>query len=174
MSKPYSRNNLNDSLLKALFEGEVRRLQECLDGIVDKNRAQQRGGPNSSLCFRASDGGLYISSKTATRPGPKTQWPSLERELYPEFLTYRADAAVIDQDRREIQQLLFMITVGCLDRQDHRDTLPDFMANLLPELAALPRKLAEHCYLRDNIHAMDSWRAILPKIEFYSAARLMY
>ena len=172
--KPFQRFKVNAELVDSIFSAEEGRLQGTIDGIIERNRLLVTGG--QMLCFRYENGDLFISSKAAVRPGPRTAWPSLHKHNRAALHAYYSDNAVVQEDRQRITQALFNATLGCNSWQDWRDTLPDFMVSLHPALQATKRMRNEHYELRmdHQKRVYDAWLEILPTIEFYVAARMMY
>ena len=172
--KPFQRFAANAELLESIFSAEKERLQGIIDVIAERNRLLVPSG--HLLCFRYDNGDIFISSKATSRPGPRTAWPPLHKHNRAAMNEYYQDAQVIFEDKQKIKQALFNATLGCHSWQDWRDTLPDFMVHLHPALQATKRVRNEHYELRQQHqhHVFKEWTEILPTIEFYIAARMMY
>jgi len=83
--------------------------------------------------------------------------------------------AKVDLEKQLIKQSLSHLLIPCRSEQDIRDALPDCLSALMPRsIQALPRTNEEAWTIRNDERALRQYRKALPRIEFYSAARLIY
>lgn len=155
-------------LSKSLFEAEYRRLERDITEIDRLNREVQH------LQYKGFvyNGTVYIpKDATVLVKGPK---PALAYALTGEMQYFLKDQYTINNDKKLIEQILYTLLYQCNDVQEVRDGLPECLVQLVPELSKLQRKLNQTFIIRHDERAFRQFNDILPKIEFYSATRLLY
>lgn len=162
-------NKLLDRLMAELFKAETRRLQRM---ITDLNRTNREisGGQAHAFIY---NGEVYVASDTQQIPQRGTI-PPLVPSLQFAMEDYLADRKVIEADRAQIRQVMFTVLYQCKDNQEIRDSLPDCLVQLFPDLRAMPRHLEQGFIIRHTPRVLRQYEKVLPKIEFYSATRLLY
>lgn len=154
-------------ILGLLFEAEERRLTNWIDKICRDN-AEVKGQANVGFIYA---GRFYRpSDQVGHIPGKRALHPSLE----PDMTAFVRDQAGIELDKSLIKQTLFNLIFPCHTDQQIRDALPDCLVSVLTDYSRLPREQEEAWSIRDNPRAMRQYEAILPKIQIYTAARMMY
>lgn len=80
----------------------------------------------------------------------------------------------VDLDKSQIKQLLFGLLHQCNTLQEIRDTLPECLVPLVPEVAGLSRFIQDPCFLiRNDRFVMADYERIISKIEFYAMSHLI-
>jgi hypothetical protein len=153
---------------KLLFEAEDRRLQAWIDKLAKQNQEAQ-GNPRL-------EGFIYNGTYYRTSTTGLGNWPhgALHHSLSDQMEVLEKDKAIIDQDRAFIGQMLGKLLRPCDSYQDMRDALPDCLVNIIPELSPLPRSLSVAYTIDGDARALRQFNEILPKIELYVAARMMF
>jgi hypothetical protein len=173
---PVTSNNiafkvLTDLMVK-MFEPEERRLQAMLDRLIEQNQ-EVMPASTGAMCGFIFNGERHIHSRYPGYPG--TLLPGLSFGLNDPMDAWLKDKAVINQDRDLIQQTLFKCVFNWRDGQDFRNRMPDAVVPLLSDgLQLLPRTVPfeEATCLKDRDRRQ--FEKILPKIELYTAVRLIY
>lgn len=155
-------------LLSELFVAEKRRLDKAVADLIREN---------NELCGVQAAGFLHYGEyytaegfQTMTAGGKVT----LHNSLTDKIDWHIKDAKIVADDERLIGQIVFKLIDPCETLQDMRDSLPDCLATMIPELAKLPRHNEQGWSLRQDVRASRQFEKLLPKIEMYSAARLLY
>ena len=166
-----------DAIIAALFTAEKRRLDRSILEITRRNN-EIKGGNHPGFMHRgvkhiaAQNYPQYVANRSVHK-----MLPSVAFELMSEVSTFTIDKDKVDGDEAQIRQLLFKLLVNCNDLQDIRNSLPDCIVNILkePKLRALKRTLVDPCYhIRSDYRAMKMYEKLLPKIEMYSVAQMLY
>lgn len=164
-------HQLIQAILAALFTAEHRRLEGELQRLHQANK---------NAWAKLADGfvfqGQFFIPKDVPN-GPRTNLPLHER-LWGEAKEFLADRKLIEDDGQNISQLMFKLLEPCgltghLD-QDIRDAVPECIQDLLSEEI---RALSRIRPAKEMLHHPRDWKLydqVHPRIEFYSAARLLY
>ena len=155
-------------LLSELFVAEKRRLDKAVADLIRKN---------NEVCGVQAAGFLHYGEyytaegfQTMAANGKVTLHDSLTDQID----WHIKDAKIVADDERLIGQIVFKLINPCETLQDMRDSLPDCLATIIPALAQLPRHNEQGWSLRQDARASRQFEKLLPKIEMYSAARLLY
>ena len=163
----HERYNLVCSIIEKLFSAERRRLQKFIDDLLKEN--QETTGQKTDA-FRYN-GQLYVPSGSAQGLKSST---TLDIKLWPKMDMYLKDTETIKNDAQEIRQILFKLLFNAETDQQIRDALPDCIIDTAEGFSSIPRMdNPEHIIMNDN-RAIRQYRKVLPKIEFYATARLIY
>lgn len=162
---------ITSALLETLFEAEDRRLNKILIQLNQDNKKLRDSKVDGFLYL----GLPYLPKGISTVITGRTQCKqALHAGLVEAMERYLEDRLVVKEDRGFIQQTLFQMTRPCKSVQDLRDTLPECLVNLRQDLARYPRTRNVAWTIQDNPRALRQYEKILPRIEFYSATRLIY
>lgn len=159
-----------EGLSKVLFEAEYRRLESSVKRLDQQNREILRHVSSGFM----HNGVLYRPKDAATIAVGAGANPPLAWELLGSMNEFLADRKVIQTDQKLIEQTLYTLLYQCNDGQELRDSLPECLVSLVPALQSLNRCCNEGFIIRHDERAHRQYLKILPKIEFYSATRLMY
>jgi hypothetical protein len=163
----HSYNKYIDAIKNALFVAEDRRYEKQ---ITDLHRSNQE-------CMGQSlDGFMYEGTfyKPATSPFGKGIRRTLHLSLWDNMMAVLKDRKIVETDKQLIGQMLFKLLDPCFSHQDIRDAIPECIIDVCgQEITSLSRCRNPGFFLN---HPRDfrQYDEILPKIEFYSAARLIY
>lgn len=155
-------------LSSELFTAEKRRAVSIIDVIFRDNRKLM---PNHGDGFSFA-GDVYRPSDAPTRG--KLVYTPLHISLDPRIREYMSDQAQVSQDKRLMEQTFLMLLSPCKTYQDVRDALPDCLQDALSQISSYMRERPEAYTIQGNERAMRQYEKILPRIEFYSAVRLIY
>jgi hypothetical protein len=165
-------HRLIEHIAKVLFEAERRRLQNWIDKLT---RANQEANTNPKLEGFLYEGVYYRPSWIG-----RGVWPhgALHHSLADDMRVFLKDKKSVDDDERFIRQTLFALLYPCKNNQDIRDTLPECLLPVIAVpgigLASLSRTRQPACTIEGNARALRQYEKILPKIELYTAARMMF
>lgn len=162
-------SKLVDHIVNQLFMAENRRLKAYIDKLVMENRevtGQQLGG----FLFQ---GKWYPHSSVQPSVGKLVKKP-LAFELEPRMLTYLADEKLVSHEKKQIHQILFKRLLSCFSNQDVRDAIPDCLTSLVPPEIGNLERVRNESFFANHPKDDEQYRKAKEKIEFYSAARLMY
>lgn len=158
--------NVN-TLLKALFEREDIFLARQEKSMIQKH--VESGGSTDG--FRHM-GILYSPLEGTARSMGNYQ--CLHVSLIPEMDKIRAEKATIEADKERVRQALTLVLRQCKTYQDMRDALPNAMRDFLPGIQKLDRTRPEAWTLIDTPVVYKQYQKLREKIDFYTAARLLY
>lgn len=161
------------TILQSLFSAEERRLKNFIFKMNERN-SEALGENFDAFAYQ---GKVYRCTTLLGR----IRSPTLHESLQSDMDKYLVDAETIGNDKDAIKQLLFRLLepsgfTGHFD-QDVRDAIPECIIDTInshfPEIASLPRMRPPAFNLK---HPRDFhlYEKVLPKLEFYSAARLLY
>lgn len=151
-----------------LFAAEHRRLDKTVANLIRRNNELLASSASGFLYY----GEYYTAQGFQTSPGaPKV---TLHDSLSEEIKWHLKDSQQITEDQAMISQIIFKLASPAESLQEMRDTLPDCLSQMIPALASLPRHNEVGYTLRADIRGSRQFNDLLPKIEMYSAARLLY
>lgn len=156
------------ALSHTLFQAEDRRNTRSVDELFQSNR---RIIPNHGDGFTFS-GEVFRPSHAPTRG--KLFYTPLHPSLTGDVLAFLADRDSVRQERKLMEQIFFKLLVPCMTSQDCRDALPDCLQDVLPSIQLLSRTRPEAYTLTGDERAIRQYEQIFPRIQFYSAVRLIY
>lgn len=163
-----SQQKLLDFILEQLFVAEFRRLRTNVSKLNRQNNEVRRAQADGFML-----NGLFYRDMES--PPSADCAPALDLSLMADGLSFIADRDKVHHERQLIKQTLNHLVTGCSSSQDLRDALPDCLRDTLTqEINRLSRTREEAYTIRDNPRALRQYQKILPRIEFYSAARLLY
>lgn len=162
---------LIDALVKKLFEAERRRLASIITALNSRNKTL-KGMTTDGFLF----GGTYFLPSNVSKVvvGAGQAKPSLHFSLVPEMNAWVHDAKFVNDDQDLIRQMLFRLLKSCRNLGEVRNALPECLVGLSDVLKQYPRADEEGFTLRGDERAERQFKKLLPKMEIYSAARLMY
>jgi len=151
-----------------LFTAEERRLSKVREHLIAANREQYPNRPHDGFTYKGKpyDPPNLISGKRVRVP--------LHPSLYDRMDNFLADESQIWTDRHQISQMLFSVLKSCESLQDIRDALPECLVGSLRYLRGLVRQRPPAYTLNTNPRILRQFEKLLPRIEFYSTARLLY
>lgn len=157
-----------DDIVKVLFEPDARRIAAWIDRIIKKN--EECLGKDNVHCF-LYNGDFYRQSNVR---GHIQYRPALDYSLWDEMDRLLKDQKQIDLDRSFCKQALVMLLERCMTIQEVRDALPDCVAETMPQLQGIERRFEPLWSIKTNPRAMRQVEKIMPKLEMYSVARMLF
>lgn len=154
-------------IIGCLFEPDNRRLQAWIDQICDKNT--EFVGKDVHGYLYAGD--FYRPSNVVGRITNKTPLHSSLSTDMEEFLYSKK---LVDIEKGKVSQTLFMLLEPCVVEQDIRNTLPECIVDCLSDLKRWPRTKEPAFTIADNPRAIRQYEKLLPKMEEYSVARMLF
>jgi hypothetical protein len=160
-------HKLIDEVIKILFAADDRRLQAWVDRLCEKNQELRRepviGFLYGGRYFRPSNVVGLVKTKRALDPS-----------MYDQIDAYLDDERQVDKDKAFIRQAMFAVLDPCKDIQDIRDALPECLVDCLPKLKELSRHNQPAFTIQDNPRALRQFNKVLPMMEVYATARMVF
>lgn len=157
-----------DDIIKTLFAADDRRLTGWTDRLIAKN--EEAMGKDNIHCF-IYNGEFYRQSNVR---GFIQYRPALDYSLWPEMDQLLTDKKAVERDRAFVRQALVALLEDCHCLQDIRDTLPDCIGECMPQLQGVDRTRPALFTITNNPRAQRQVAKIMPKLELYSVARMMF
>jgi len=156
------------AFLTELFAGEKRRLNKSVSDLIQMN--------NEAKAVQAAGflyNGEYYTAEGFSIVG-NVKKETLHDSLTDKMEWHIKSASKVAHEERLIGQMIFKLLGPCEELQQMRDTLPDCLAEVIPALKNLPRMNEVGCSLSNDTRSYEQFTKLLPRIEFYAAARLIY
>lgn len=166
----HTTNNMINMIVSTIFVPEYRRLGTWVDRLCRQNREAHQ---DPELVAFIYNGDIYKPVAT-DMANHLIKRRGLHSSLGEDMEMYLRDLSLLTQDKSFIAQSLFKLLDPCENDQDVRDTLPNCLADTLPQLQGISRHREPAWTIVEDERAMRQYNKVLPKIEMYSAARLMY
>lgn len=163
-----SNHELIEAIMETLLGAEYRRFSNWIDQLCKRNQ-EARGDAGTGFLY---EGRYYKPSNVIVQPDVKKN--PLHISLHAEMDVLIRDRAAIDIDQHLIKQSLFGLLYPCKTGQELRDALPDMLLPLIPFIQHHRRTDDEAWSIRDNPRAVRQYARVLPRIEMYVAARMIY
>lgn len=163
--------NVAKDIAIALLSPEFRRLDSEIEKLNAANKEVKRLAVDGFIY-----GGLYFLPKTGTRivAGAGRAKPTLHFSLVDRMETWLKDNKAIIDDSSLIRQMLFRLLSSCRNETEVRNALPECLVSLVQGLSSLHRSDEVAYTLAGDERAKRQFEKILPRMEFYSATRLIY
>lgn len=161
---------LVQQIINELFKPERRRLQAVIDALILEN-ASLTGTRKPFLLWQ---GQVYIHSAEKQQIPPKSVVPSAHKDLVPRLLSFVSESKDINMDARMIYQILTKLLGSVTSNQQFRDALPDCLVQFVGGVSGLKRLIPLEDLIRHDERFLNQFRKILPTIEMYAAASLLY
>ena len=161
-------NEIIRALTDALFSAETKRLRKREFDLVAKNR---------SLSSQHYDGFFFQGQfytdldRSLASKGIKT---SLHPSLVPSMERHIKDKKEVEFDRLRVKQALALLLKDVQTAQDLRDALPNQLAEMIDQIKEMKRSRPEGFTLMTDSRKIKQYQKLREKIEFYTAARLLY
>ena len=161
-------NEIIRALTDVLFSAETKRLRKRELDLVAENR---------SLSSEHYDGFFYQGQfytdldRSLAAKGTKT---SLHPSLVPNMERHIKDKKEVEFDRLRVKQALALLLKDVRTAQDLRDALPNQLAEMIDQIKGMERSRPEGFTLMTDPRKIKQYQKLREKIEFYTAARLLY
>ena len=152
----------------SLFAAEERRLEKIKDQAIASNKECYPDKPHDGFAYKGNSyfpAGLMRGARTRV---------SLHLSLNGMMDEYLTDIEKVWTDRHLISQMLVPLLMPCSSAQDIRDALPNCIVDTLEDLKTLPRLRDAAYTIEQDTRTMKQYLKVLPRIEFYACARLLY
>lgn len=164
-----------DAITARLFAAEHRRINSMIEELNRKNSEFKK----KVLYGFIHMGERYIPescrAQFAANRRQQIALPTLAFELLPEASAFVSDINKIKLDKDQIKQVLFKLMYQANTLQELRDTVPEVIVPLVPELAGISREMRDPTYLiKSDWRAVRDYEKVIPKIELYAMAALIY
>ena len=132
---------------------------------------------NRSLSSEHYDGFFYQGQfytdldRSLAAKGTKT---SLHPSLVPSMERHIKDKKEVEFDRLRVKQALALLLKDVRTAQDLRDALPNQLAEMIDQIKGMERSRPEGFTLMSDPRKIKQYQKLREKIEFYTAARLLY
>ena len=161
-------NEIIRALTDVLFSAEIKRLRKRELDLVAENR---------SLPPEHYDGFFYQGQfytdldRSLAAKGIKA---SLHPSLVPSMERHTKDKKEVEFDRLRVKQALALLLKDVRTAQDLRDALPNQLAEMIDQIKGMERSRPEGFTLMTDPRKIKQYQKLREKIEFYTAARLLY
>jgi hypothetical protein len=170
MSTVLKTHEIIHKILGIIFEPEYRRLAKWIDILCANNR-EAYGDPE--LIGFIYNGEIY-KPLAANVPNHAIKRRGLHPTLMSNMDNYLKDLNTLTTDKSFISQSLFKILDPCENNQDIRDALPNCLVDTLPELQGISRGRPEAWSIEGDERATRQYQQMVPKIQMYASARLLF
>ena len=164
---------LIQQFLKDLFVAEKRRLDKSIADLIRANN-EAKGVQAVGFLYQGeyytAEGFMQMGGLAAATAGKENLHDSLNSKME----WHVKSSQKVAHDERMIGQIIFKLLSPCEDLQSMRDTLPDCLSEMIPAPKGRPRHNEVGYSLRQDTRGEAQFKKLLPTIEFYAAARLMY
>lgn len=159
-------HKLIDHITNVLFVNEYRRLHKTTDALIDQNQE----------VHRVHLDGFTHAGEGFNREGlcGALQRQTLHISLWGKMDAFLADRAKVEKDKKDIQQLLFKLLEHAFQPQHLRDAIPDCIVDCLPDSIRQLQRCGNPESGLNHPRDFRQFAKTMPKIELYSAARLIY
>ena len=161
-------NEIIKALTSALFMAETKRLKKRELELVAENR---------SLSYEHYDGFFYqgqFYTDLDRSIAAKGTNASLHPSLVPSMERHIKDKEEVEFDRLRVKQALALLLKDVRTAQDLRDALPNQLAEMIDQIKGMERSRPEGFTLMTDPRKIKQYQKLREKIEFYTAARLLY
>jgi hypothetical protein len=163
--------NIIHSIADKLFEAEERRINAMIVKLNQQNKRLSEAKVDGFLY----NGQLYMPKQGSLLVlGVNQSKVPLHISLHSEMDKLAKDDKIVRDDRSFIIQTLFILLSPCVSKQDIRDTLPECIVDCAGDLQRLSRTREPAWSIQHNPRAIKQYHKLLPKLEIYAAARLIY
>lgn len=150
-----------------LFTPETTRLGKNIAELVKLNN-QALGMMLDGFLW---EGDWYTAPDTPSSRSPKH---SLHRSLEDRMYAHIRDADTVETDRHKVSQILYKVMLASKTPQVLRDSLPNSVVDLLPNLKEIPRVEQPGCCFAPGSNERKQFDKIAPKLDQYAAGKFFY
>lgn len=162
----------SSDIVKHLFLAELTRLDGVLNRIIDKN--DRINGIDISAGFMHQ--GEYYQRSNATRAPTYGERIPLNPDLWGEMDKYLRASSRLIMEVHLVNQTVYRLVRGCMSYQDVRDALPECLVvqDQTGNYKGLQRSREAAWTLKGDAMALSQYEKVLPSIEYYAAAHLIF
>lgn len=161
-------NKIIDGLIVALFKNEHNRLKKREMHLVSENR---------KVSTEKYDGFFYQGQyytdldRALASKGIRS---GLHPSLVPDMERHVKDRKEVEFDKLRVKQALALVLKDCRTAQDLRDALPNQLVEKIDQIKGMDRSRPEGFTLMSDPRKFKQYQQLREKIEFYTAAQLLY
>jgi hypothetical protein len=155
-------------IVDTIFKAEERRIQAWTDRLC---RANQEFHPGCQMFFW---GNRWFRLSNVAGNVPLKHRKPLHSSLCEDADNLLKDAQLVDNDKAFVKQTIFSLLEPCKDVQDIRDTLPEYLVDVVQWKQSLSRTRPAAFTIQNNERALRQYEKMLPLLQVYSTARLIY
>jgi len=154
-------------IVDTLFEADSRRIASWIDQLVQKN---------DEIAGKAQHAFIYNGTRyrQSNVRGVIQTHPALDYTLWDEADLLIKDAKQVEQDKSFVRQTLVTLLEPCRTAQEIRNALPECLSECIPSLREYERTAPSLYTIANNPRAKRQIAKIMPKLELYSVARMMF
>ena len=160
-----------DIIIEKLFENDRSKI---IDQVIELTQNNNIKKSCSYIGFRHMGKTFLSRGHNMQTRGKQSIIPSLAFELAPVGNKIVQQTNNLDRDEKEIRQILFKLLDHCISTQDVRDSLPEPVVQLLPQLQSYRRINPVAHYMDKDKLTVNEFDRLLPKIEAYAISKLFY
>lgn len=160
-------------IIDVLFQADDRRIAAAVQRLNTQNSEIRKKNYHGFM----HHGIRFIDPryKSVQAQLAKQPLPTLSLQLMDELRQFDIDRLRIDTDKSRIRQALVPLIVNSQDLQDIRDSIPDCVASLVPQLSVLQRQRQSiTTHIQSDKFALKAFEKALPLMEEYSVTALIY
>ena len=161
-----------DMIVASLFQPDIKRLGEIVTQLNEEN--SRRLGVQYFGFMHL--GKRYVDPRYESQRKilSKYPMPTLGLEMQEKLVQFDLDAAQLEKDKAVIKQALTPLLINCNDLQDIRNSLPECLIHLVPQISHLQRTLENNTvFIESDVYAVRAYGRALPLIQAYSVAGLV-
>lgn len=163
-------------ILTNLFDPEEQRMREGFDIIIEENRQLKREPDAVGVMFASGfhDFSWFVAPKV--NPYVKTAPPkriTLDHDFHERMQALVDEKLRIEHDKKHISQMLVQLLEPARSLQEVRDTLPECVVEILPQLKSFAR-LREAGFTLKHPRNKEQLPRIVDRIGFYLGLKFMY
>lgn len=162
----------SSEIVKHLFMAELKRLDMVLNGIIDKNDRIHGIPVSAGFMYQ----GEFFQRSNASRPPTYGERLALNPDLWGEMDKYHRVSSRLIAEVHLVNQTVYRLVRGCMSYQDVRDALPECLVvqDQSGNYKGLTRTRPAAWTIEPNSMAWNQYEKVLPSIEYYAAAHLLF
>lgn len=169
MSEQIRRWGIATDISTALFKAEKRRLQKRIDTIDEDNRKLSQ-----SMHYGFMHKGKNYNPSTSPTTNEQRNYPVLHENLHSEMEDYLEDVKRVGYEKSRMYQILVKVFAECKTHQELRDSIPDFLVDMVPELKGYSRYNPEEIHIQHLPQVLRYYRDFRERAEFFYATNMLY
>lgn len=164
-----------DAIIDSLFKAENRRIDRTITELTRRNNSLKKITAPGFIHMGRKHIPNELAYQYAANRMANVHLPLLHFELIAEVSKLQVDLDQLQNDETAIRQILWKLLRDRNTYQEIRDALPDCISNTIQSLAGIERMIPDpRHYLEHDQRALRMYNRILPKIEMYSVAGMLY
>lgn len=161
-----------DMIIANLFQPDTKRLGGIVTQLNEEN-SRRLGVQHFGFMHH---GKKYLDPKYESQRKVLSAYPmpTLGLEMQGKLAQFDVDVSQIENDKARIKQAIAPLLINCNSTQDIRDSLPECLIHLIPQISHLSRTKEDNTvFIRSDPYAVRAYEKALPLIQAYSVAALV-